>query len=98
MHFLRVAGGGPQFQGFIGSRLEIDVTEQAQRIRIPTLVVAGDADTTIGPQASRRLASLIPGARFEIIKGAGHRDAAGNDPRVMRLVSDFLAEDAGSAR
>ncbi len=98
MHFLRVAGDGPQFQGFIESRLGIDVTEQARRIRIPTLVVAGDADTTVGLQATRRLASLIPGARFEIIKGAGHRGAAVDDPRVMRLVSDFLAEDAGGAR
>ncbi len=98
MHFLQVAGDGPQFQGFMTSRLDIDVTEQARRIRIPTLVVASDADTTVRLPTSRRLASLIPGARFEIIEGPGHRCAAFNDPRVMRLVSDFLAEDAGGAQ
>ncbi|MEE9606605.1 MAG: alpha/beta fold hydrolase, partial [Myxococcota bacterium] len=98
MHFLQVSGDGPQFLGFIRSRLDIDVTEQARRIRIPTLVVASDADTTVRLPTSRRLASLIPGARFEIIEGAGHRGAAFNDPRVMRLVSDFLAEDAGGTQ
>jgi class 3 adenylate cyclase/pimeloyl-ACP methyl ester carboxylesterase len=98
LRFLEVAGDGPQFQGFMRSRLDIDVTEQARRIRIPTLVVAGDADTTVRLSASRRLASLIPGARFEIIEGAGHRGAAFDDPRVMRLVSDFLAEDASGAQ
>ncbi len=98
MHFLRVAGDGPQFQGFIRFRLDIDVTEQARRIRIPTLVVASDADTTVVLPDSRRLASLIPGARFEIIEGAGHRGAAFDDPRVMRLVSDFLAKDASGAQ
>ncbi len=98
LHFLKVAGDGPQFQAFMASRVDIDVTEQARRIRVPTLVVAGDADKTVPLPASRRLASLIPGARFEVIEGASHRGAAVDDPRVMRLVSDFLAEDASGAQ
>ena len=64
---------------------------------MPTLVVASEADQTVPLALSRRLASLVPGARFEIVEGASHIEAAFMDPRVMRLVSDFLAEDRASA-
>jgi class 3 adenylate cyclase/pimeloyl-ACP methyl ester carboxylesterase len=91
MHFLEVAGDGPQILGFFGASGEIDTSEEARRVRVPTLVVASDADSAIPLSASRRLASLIPDARFEIVEGASHIGASGQDARVKRLVSDFLA-------
>jgi 3-oxoadipate enol-lactonase len=72
----------------------IDTSEQARQIRIPTLVVASDVDEVTPTTASRHLASLIPGARFEIIKDASYIGASSKDPRVMQLVAEFLAEDA----
>jgi pimeloyl-ACP methyl ester carboxylesterase len=51
-------------------------------------------DQTIPLPLSRRLASLVPGARFEIVEGASHIGASGRDPRVMKLVEDFLDEPA----
>ena len=45
-------------------------------------------------EASRALAAAIPGARFEILEGAGHIEACGYDPRLMRMVSEFLASEA----
>jgi pimeloyl-ACP methyl ester carboxylesterase len=92
MHFLQLAASGESILGFFGASGEIEVSEEARRIRVPTLVVAGDADTTIPLTASRRLASLIPNARFEVIEGGTHIGASAQDPRVMRLVSEFLAE------
>jgi pimeloyl-ACP methyl ester carboxylesterase len=90
MHFLKVSGDGPAyFQSMMASG-SIDVTELAGAIRIPTLVVASDADTTVPTQATRELASRIPGARFELLPGASHIEASTQDPRLMRLVSDFL--------
>ena len=41
---------------------------------------------------SRVAASLIPGARFEVLQGADHIEAAVTDPRGLRLVSEFLAD------
>lgn len=92
MHFLSVAADGPQLGGFFTALLNTDVSAEAPRIRVPTLVVAGDKDTTIPLDASRNLASLVPGARFEVVEGASHIGASITDPRVMRMVSDFIAE------
>ncbi len=93
MHFLSVAADGPQIAGFMRAQRQIDRSEQARRIQVPTLVLASEADRTVPMALSRTLASLVPGARFEVVKGASHIEAALMDPRVMRLVSDFLAEE-----
>lgn len=39
---------------------------------LPALVVHGSIDTLIGPDAGRRTAELIPGARYLEIEGMGH--------------------------
>ena len=62
---------------------------------MPTLVVAGDQDP-MGMVGGPRLASLIPGARFEILEGTGHIGAAAGDPRALRLISAFLAEESAA--
>lgn len=41
-------------------------------IGAPTLVVTGSADRVVDPSSSEVLARLIPGARLEVIDGAGH--------------------------
>jgi len=92
MHFLRIAGEGSAVAAFIESTAQIDVSEQARRIRIPTLVVAGSTDRVVPIESSRALAAAIPGARFEILEGADHLQASVLDPRLMRMVSVFLAE------
>lgn len=46
--------------------------EQLRRVTTPTLVVHGDRDTLIDQIGGRRVASLVPGARFELIEGMGH--------------------------
>jgi len=95
MHFLQVSCNGPEVAAFMEAQRSLDASAQARRIRVPTLVVAGDADRAVPIAASRRLASLIPGARFEILEGAGHLDASVNDPRLLRMVSAFLAATPG---
>ncbi len=41
-------------------------------LKVPTLVIHGDADRLIPPDAGRATASAIPGARLEIVEGMGH--------------------------
>jgi pimeloyl-ACP methyl ester carboxylesterase len=41
-------------------------------VRIPTLIVWGEEDRWIPVDRARRLAALIPGARLELVKAAGH--------------------------
>jgi len=92
MHFFGVAAEGEQLGGFFRAAGETDVSDLARRLRVPTLVIAGEDDTAVPVHQSRYVASLIPGARFEIIEDASHIQAAVLDPRVKTLVSAFLAE------
>lgn len=51
---------------------DADLTEVSRRIAVPTRVACGSADLATPPDLVREAASLIPGARFDIIDGAGH--------------------------
>ncbi len=62
------------------------------RIKIATLVVHGDEDRLIPPQNGRVVASRIPGARFEIIRGAGHILTTDQPEICAKLLLDFLDE------
>ena len=42
------------------------------RIQLPTLVLWGEADKIVSPDYGRKFAAAIPGARFALIKNAGH--------------------------
>jgi pimeloyl-ACP methyl ester carboxylesterase len=56
--------------------LKAAVTEQAPRysdIKVPTVVISGDADTTVSPQIhSRRFAATVPHAKLIILPEVGH--------------------------
>ena len=49
-----------------------DATSRLGEIRVPTLVLTGDADRLVPAENSRRLAEAIPGARLALLPGAGH--------------------------
>ncbi len=41
-------------------------------VRTPTLILAGDQDRVILPEVQRKIADILPAARFELIEGSGH--------------------------
>jgi pimeloyl-ACP methyl ester carboxylesterase len=41
-------------------------------VRMPTLVLHGDADTLVDQSGGRRTAEAVPGARFVLLEGMGH--------------------------
>jgi len=49
-----------------------DRTDVLARIAVPALVVCGAEDALTPPADSQAMAQTIPGARLEVIKGAGH--------------------------
>lgn len=49
-----------------------DQRARVHDIRVPALVLCGTEDKVTPPALSRELAKLIPGARLEMIEGAGH--------------------------
>src|SRR5262249_1205027 len=50
----------------------LDMTEELPKIRVPALVLSGSADVIAPPAQGRRIAELIPDARLEVFRGAGH--------------------------
>ena len=66
---------------------------QSQRdISAPTLLVAGSADPLIPLAAMERMATEIPGARLEVIDGAGHLVNLEEPAAFDRVLGDWLAE------
>jgi pimeloyl-ACP methyl ester carboxylesterase/class 3 adenylate cyclase len=93
--FLRVAADGPAVAGFFRAQFEIDTRDLARQIRVPTLVIHGREDAALPLEMGRDLASLIPGARFEILDGADHIEATTESPLIPELIDEFLAEESG---
>ncbi|MBU6259707.1 MAG: alpha/beta fold hydrolase [Burkholderiales bacterium] len=62
------------------------------RIACPTLVVCGEADGLTPVAESRALADAIPGARLEIVAGAGHMLTMEQPARVTALLLHWLDE------
>lgn len=57
-------------------------------IKVPTLVVHGDADILVPVENGRRVAAAIPGARLVVVEGMGHD----LPKRVWTMVADAIAE------
>lgn len=57
---------------FFEAAFRTDAQEAARRVRCPTLVVHANRDKAVPVEEGRRLAGLIPGARFVEIDSANH--------------------------
>jgi pimeloyl-ACP methyl ester carboxylesterase len=50
----------------------MDLTHQATRVTVPTLIMCGSRDRLTPPALSQRLRDLIPRSRLHLVEGAGH--------------------------
>jgi DNA-binding NarL/FixJ family response regulator len=55
-----------------GSRFDVDVTDLAARLDVPTIVLHGREDAVVPFEEGRRLASLIANARFVPLESRNH--------------------------
>ena len=69
--------------------LGLDLTADLPSLDVPTLVIGGTADVITPAAESRRLAALIPGARLELLDGAGHMIMLERTEVFHRLLLDF---------
>jgi pimeloyl-ACP methyl ester carboxylesterase len=61
-------------------------------IACPTLVVAGDLDTTVPLASKRLLAQRIPLSHLEVIAGSGHATPVDQPEAFNRVVLQFLKQ------
>jgi pimeloyl-ACP methyl ester carboxylesterase len=60
-------------------------------LRIPTLLLWGDADPISPVEAGRRLAAVLPQAELHVIPGGGHDVACAFASEVAPLIARHLS-------
>jgi pimeloyl-ACP methyl ester carboxylesterase len=68
------------------------LTRWLGRIAVPTLVLWGASDGIVTPAYGRAYTALIPGARFDLIPGAGHHPEIEQAAAVVERVVSFVKE------
>lgn len=82
-------------EGYIGCSAAIagtDLMEPTSGLRLPTLAIAGSEDGSTPPDLVRETADLIPGARFHLIRGAGHLPCVEAPDDYAATLTAFLRE------
>lgn len=84
------ANAGPMRQVFIKVVNE-DLTDIAQQITCPVLLVFGENDTETPPEMGQRLSGLIPNAELVLLDNQDHYSVL-NEGRhqVIKLIKDFI--------
>jgi pimeloyl-ACP methyl ester carboxylesterase len=75
-----------------------DTYDRLSRIKVPTLVITGDADRIIPAGNSKVLASRIPNAELVILKNACHGFFGEAVEETNRIVLDFLRRHSKSMK
>ena len=76
-------------QGDFSACNDLNLTEEVQKITVPTLVVCGAEDKMTPPDNSVYLRDHIPGARLELIENAGHFVMMENPQAFNKVLKDF---------
>lgn len=66
--------------------------DDCRKIRCPVLVIAGSEDHFPTAAMSRRVAEVIPGARFHVVAGGGHFPNRTHRAEVQAVIAAFLSE------
>ena len=69
-----------------------DLRDSTAGLRQPVLAIAGSENGSTPPELVAETAESIPGARFEIIRGAGHIPPVETPEAMARLLTAFIEE------
>ena len=67
-----------------------DRSGELASIKVPTLVIVGDADAITPPDVAQSMAQKIPGAQLVTVRGAGHMSPMEQPEQVNRAMLGFL--------
>lgn len=70
--------------------IDFDVLDRLPSVRLPVLVICGDDDRGTPAEGNRRIAGLIPGARYEEIQNARHLPMVEYPESYARLLLGWL--------
>ncbi|WP_170426802.1 3-oxoadipate enol-lactonase [Ruegeria arenilitoris] len=81
--------------GYLGCCAAISGTDfytPTSGLRLPTLGIAGSEDGSTPPDLVRETVELIPGARFELMRRAGHLPCVEQPAEYAALLQSFMTE------
>jgi pimeloyl-ACP methyl ester carboxylesterase len=81
----------PEWEAHIFATTPADVWRYVPQLRTPALIVWGQHSDTFRPQSQRRMARLLPQARFHVIPGAGHLLPMERPAETGAVIHEFLA-------
>ena len=67
-----------------------DQRDRVGAIRVPTLVLVGDGDLVTPIDLSNELVDLVPDARMQVIRGAGHLGNLEKPAEFNAAVDEFI--------
>ena len=83
---------------FISDIKNINAYDSAFNIKVPVLIIHGDADALVPVEQSEKLASLIKNSKLEVVSQADHMfSRKPHFNKMIRLISDFIVENIDKA-
>ena len=74
---------------------KVDAYEAVKKIKVPALIVHGDADETVPIEQSLKTASLIEDCRLEVIEGGDHTYSNPEHfEKLLNLISEFIIKNS----
>ncbi len=83
-HMYYPEGGVRQYAAIMGDGSRV---EELKQVRVPFLVIHGDADPLVPPAGGEDTAKSVPGAKHVVIEGMGHDLPAELCPRYVELIA-----------
>jgi pimeloyl-ACP methyl ester carboxylesterase len=81
---------GRELKRRLQALLRLDLYPELPRLRMPVLFVHGRRDLLVPWRSSRAAAALVPGARFQLVPGAGHVPYLSHPEPFNQAVGAFL--------
>lgn len=80
------------YTGTCAALRDADFTQAATRISVPAICIVGDQDGSTPPDVVLSMARLIPNARYEIIRDAGHIPCVEQPESLVAIILAFIDE------
>jgi pimeloyl-[acyl-carrier protein] methyl ester esterase len=91
--FARGAPDPAALEAALATLARTDLRDDLARIAIPTLVVAGERDTLVPPEAAAWLAQALPAAELLRVPGAAHAPFLSHPDAFRDALLGFLADE-----
>lgn len=74
----------------INNKLLLEISEELRALRLPVMIIRGDADSYLTANICKRLHDDIPGSRLERIPTGGHFIQEDEPEMLVSLIKDFI--------